>query len=43
MVVLQHVSGVMSTLRASKCNWTVAKEWRVYGSAGGYESSMSDV
>lgn len=42
-VVLRHASGVSSTMRASKANHLVARELRVYGSAGSYESQMSDV
>ena len=42
-VVLRHTSGVSSTMRASKANRLVARELRVYGSAGSYESHMSDV
>ncbi|VEP40079.1 scyllo-inositol 2-dehydrogenase (NADP(+)) [Tessaracoccus lapidicaptus] len=42
-VVLRHSSGVSSTMRASKVNHVVARELRVYGSAGSYESRMSDV
>ncbi|MHA6513621.1 Gfo/Idh/MocA family protein [Tessaracoccus sp. Z1128] len=42
-VVLRHASGVSSTMRASKANHLVARELRVYGSEGSYESQMSDV
>jgi predicted dehydrogenase len=42
-ISLRHASGVRSRVAAGKLNHVVEKSWRVYGSAGGYRSSGTDV
>ncbi|MFI8772021.1 Gfo/Idh/MocA family oxidoreductase [Gordonia sp. NPDC062954] len=42
-VSLNHLSGVHSTVSASKINHVAARQWRIYGSAGSYVSDGTDV
>ena len=42
-IVTRHVNGVRSTVSASKVNRLVAREFRVYGSAGSYVARTSDL
>lgn len=42
-IALRHASGVHAHLSASKLNRITAKEYRVYGEAGSYVSSGTDV
>lgn len=42
-LVITHTSGVRSHLSSTKCNRIQQREWRVYGSAGGYRASGTDV
>ncbi len=42
-ISLRHASGVRSRVAAGKLNRVVEKSWRVYGSAGGYRASGTDV
>lgn len=42
-MVITHTSGVRSHLSSTKCNRIQQREWRAYGSAGGYLASGTDV
>lgn len=42
VVSISHRSGVFSTVSASKLNHLAARQWRVYGSLGAYESDGTD-
>ena len=42
-ISLRHASGVRSRVAAWKLNRVAEKSWRVYGSAGGYRASGTDV
>lgn len=42
-ITLTHVSGVVSTVSASKLNHSTTRELRAYGSAGSYIASGADV
>jgi predicted dehydrogenase len=42
-IAITHTSGVRSHLSSTKCNRIQQREWRAYGSAGGYVASGTDV
>jgi predicted dehydrogenase len=42
-MTITHTSGVRSHLSSTKCNHIAQREWRAYGSAGGYVASGTDV
>jgi predicted dehydrogenase len=42
-IALTHTSGVRSHLSSTKCNRIQQREWRAYGSAGGYVATGTDV
>ncbi len=42
-ITITHATGVLSHVSSTKCNHVQQREWRAYGSAGGYVANGTDV